>query len=126
MSSWASDDEWTEPQEGDDRTLMGVTGGQRTRPGDSYVLGFHDDGEEVETDSGERIKFSAELVESDFSPVDGDGAVIEDGEEIVFMTGSKRFLGKLSEHDPVGGKTLRVMVIDTGYDAEYDIEEYDG
>lgn len=121
--SWTDNSNLTEPKDGDNRPLMGVTGGQRARAGDSYVLAFEDDGEEVETEDGERAAFDVTLESSDFNPVDGDKNEVVAGDEIRLMTGSSRFLSQLAGHMPVKGKSLRVTVLDTGYQAEYKVEE---
>ena len=123
MADWTDDDDLTEPTETDDRPLMGVTGGQRARAGDSYTLAFTSDGEKTQTAQGERVQFDARLLDATFSPDDGDGSTIAEGDDVVLMTGSSRFLSSLKPFAPVGGDVLRVTVEGTGYDAEYRVEE---
>lgn len=125
MASWTDDSAYTEPDDTDSTPLMGVTGGDRARQGDHYTLTFHDEGEEIETQNGDRIRFEATLEEASFSPVDGDRDPIADGDDVTFLTGSARFLSELAEHAPVAGSTLRVDVTGTGYDAGYSIAPAD-
>jgi len=87
------------------------------------VVEFHDNGETTDTEQGERVRFDATLVESSFSPVDGDGDPIESDDEIVFMTGSSRFLSELMDEMPVRDKAVRVEIEGVGYDAEYEVTE---
>lgn len=124
MSDWTNSD-MTEVEETDSRPLLGVTGGQRAREGDSYELAFHDNGEEVETQQGKRVAFDVTFIEATFVPVDGDGNEIEPGDEVRFMTGSSRFLSALAEHYSVKGEAFEVLVDGTGYDAAYRVRPAD-
>ena len=120
---WTENEELTEPEEANNAPIMGVTGGQRAREGDLYVIEFEDNGEETQTEQGERVRFDARLVESSFSPVDGDGDAIANGDQVVFMTGSARFLNELMEEMPVRDKAVRVEIEGVGYDAAYSVTE---
>lgn len=120
--SWTENDELTEVSDMDNRPILGVTGGDRVRVGDEYVLTFEDDGEEIDTKQGLRAAFDAVLEEATFAPVNGDGDDIPEGSEVRFMTGSSRFLSELAPHMPVAGKTFRVTIDGTGYDSAYTIE----
>ena len=122
-ADWTENEELTEPEDGGNAPIMGVTGGQRAREGDLYVVEFHDNGERTDTEQGERVRFDATLVESSFSPVDGDGDPIEADDSIVFMTGSSRFLSELMDEMPVRDKAVRVEIEGVGYDAEYEVTE---
>lgn len=119
--SWQDNPDYTEPADGESRQIMGVTGGDRVRAGDTYTLTFEDNGEEIETQNGDRVAFDAVLESASFVPVDGDHNEIEAGDEVRFMTGSARFLSELSDHAPVDGSTLTVEVAGTGFDSAYSI-----
>jgi hypothetical protein len=122
-ADWTENEELTEPDDAGNAPIMGVTGGQRAREGDLYVVQFHDNGETTVTEQGDRVRFDAELVEASFSPVDGDGDALEPGDDIVFMTGSSRFLNELMDVMPVRDKAVRVEIDGVGYDAEYSVAE---
>jgi len=120
---WTENEELTEPDDANGNPIMGVTGGQRAREGDLYVVEFHDNGETTHTDQGDRVRFDATLVEASFSPLDGDGDLLDDGSDIVFMTGSSRFLNELMDLMPVRDKAVRVEIDGVGYDAAYSVAE---
>jgi hypothetical protein len=121
--SWTDNPELTEPDDANNAPIMGVTGGNRAREDDLYVLEFRDNGETTQTEQGDRVRFDATLVESSFSPVDGDGDAIQSGDDVVFMTGSSRFLNELMDLMPVRDKAVRVEIDGVGYDAEYSVSE---
>ena len=120
---WTDNEELTEPADADGNPIMGVTGGNRAREGDLYVLEFHDNGETTQTEQGDRVRFDATLLEASFSPLDGDGDIIEPDDQVVFMTGSSRFLNELMAVMPVRDKAVRVEVKGVGYDAAYNVSE---
>jgi hypothetical protein len=121
--SWTDDDELTEPSDEEFPPTIGVTCGERARPGDSYVLAFVDDGEKKEIQGEDRVEFAARMLDADgFNPVDTDREPVDMGEDIRLLTGSSPFLSKLAEYAPVGGEVLRVHIVGVGYDASYDVE----
>lgn len=121
--SWNTKPEFTEVSDANNRPLIGVTGGGRAAVGDVMTLQFQDDGSEIETSAGPRVRFDVVMLRSTFTVVDGDNEIINDDDWATLMTGSARFLSQLAEHMPVDGKTLNIQLDGIGYDSAYTITE---
>lgn len=121
--SWES---YADSEEQDDEPA--ITLGD-LRDGESVTLAFKAEPETFDTDYGEAVRVEATFLESDFTwnPDDHDGAV-ENGDDVVLVTWSKRLVGALAEahgEASIVGDGFEITKSGTGYETTYTVDRVD-
>lgn len=118
--SW-TDSDIAQPDEQSDRPKASILGD--LRKGDEFSLTFESNGDEVTRDHGTQVAFDAVVHDIPSRVYTWSDEVVREGDSISFETSSSRLLLKLSNEMPLEGKTIKITVNGTGYDADYSIEE---
>jgi hypothetical protein len=121
-SSWEQFGE----QDDDEQDLPAITFGD-LRDGEAATLtvlaepeGFHSD------DYGPGVRAEVEYVDADYAFTTDDGEAVEEGDEAVLVTWSKRLVRALSEAKAdaggIVGETVTITKHGSGFDTDYSVE----